>query len=133
MSCQRILRRTRANTDDGRPRRIDHCLVFEDSSKDSAVKLSLFSPKSGVRMQASSNQKAIQVYTANNFDGSLPRKASQGGPDNKYAPQSAMAVEMQGLIDSVNNHEKWGTSPFLKPGEEYQWTTTYTFSVADGI
>ena len=84
-------------------------------------------------MQATSNQKAIQVYTANNFDGSLLRKASQGGPDNKYAPQSAMAVEMQSLIDSVNNHGKWDVSPFLKPGEEYQWNTTYSFSVADRI
>ena len=84
-------------------------------------------------MQATSNQKAIQVYTANNFDGSLPRKASQGGPGKKYAPQSAMAVEMQSLIDSVNNHEKWDVSPFLKPGEEYQWNTTYSFSLADGI
>lgn len=97
---------------------------------DNKAKMSLWSPKSGVRMEVHSNQIAAQVYTAIGFDGSVPRKASQGGPDKKYGRMSAIALEQQGFIDAVNQ-PGWGVPSFLRPGEEYKWEATYAFGVAD--
>lgn len=101
-------------------------------SKDatSKAKMSLWSPKSGIRMEVHSDQVAAQVYTAIGFNGSVPRKASQGGPGQKYGKMSAIALEQQNLIDAVNQ-PGWEAKPFLKPGEEYKWEATYAFGVAD--
>ena len=68
--------------------------------------MSLWSPKSGIRMEVHSDQVAAQVYTAIGFDGSVPRKASQGGPGKKYGKMSAIALEQQNLIDAVNQPSK---------------------------
>jgi aldose 1-epimerase len=94
------------------------------------AKMSLWSPKSGVRMEVHSDQIAAQVYTAVGFDGSIPRKASQGGPSKTYGKMSAIALEQQSLIDGVNQPD-WKVKQFLKPGEEYKWEATYSFAVAD--
>lgn len=68
-----------------------------------------------------------------------------GGPTLLYEPHSAVAIELQGYVDAINN-PAWGVDQICErpyttyksgvdfvfldyPGKDFKWTTSYKFSV----
>ncbi|KAF8603117.1 galactose mutarotase-like protein [Ceratobasidium sp. AG-I] len=103
----------------------DNSWVF-DKPQNVAPNLSLYSNNSGIKLEITSNQPVVQIYTSNWL--SLPRKAVHGGPTLLYEPHSALAIELQGYVDAINN-PAWGVDQIYYPGKDYKWTTSYKFSV----
>ena len=102
-------------------------------------------------MDITTNQPAVQVYTAYWLD--TPRKAVHGGPSLNYTSWSAVAIEQEGYIDAINTPE-WGVDQICKfykysflvgnrevdfwlecdvdyPGKDFEWSSTYKFSVVN--
>ncbi|KAK2741095.1 hypothetical protein FQN55_008499 [Onygenales sp. PD_40] len=133
----------------------DHCFLVDrepdgpDSSSSSSPPdpdplvhmLSLSSTTTGITMDVSTNQRAVQVYTCNWMGGNIPVKQSQidrneeegvGGVENvlKYG---CVAIEPQGWIDGINNPD-WGQIPYQvfgpEDGEAVNWAE-YTFGVEE--
>ncbi|KEP51841.1 aldose 1-epimerase [Rhizoctonia solani 123E] len=88
--------------------------------------LSLYSASSGIRMDVTTNQPVVQIYTANWL--ALPRKKVHGGPNLQYESFSAVAIEPEGYVDAINN-PAWGVDQIYYPGRDFKWATTYKFSV----
>ncbi|KAG9124341.1 hypothetical protein FRC07_011978 [Ceratobasidium sp. 392] len=97
-----------------------------DQPASTVPNLSLYSPTSGIKLEITSNQPVVQVYTGN-WLGTL-RKAVHGGPTLKYDKYSAVAIELQGYVDAINNPE-WKVDQIYYPGRDFKWATTYQFSV----
>ncbi|KAF8993645.1 galactose mutarotase-like protein [Cyathus striatus] len=104
----------------------DHAWIYDEPAF-TGTKTSLWSDVSGIRFDISSNQPAVQVYTAYWLD--LPRKVVHGGPKLNYTSWSAVAIEQEGYLDAVHNPE-WGVDQIYYPGRNFEWSSTYKFSVA---
>ncbi|KAL0567837.1 hypothetical protein V5O48_014158 [Marasmius crinis-equi] len=102
----------------------DSCWIY-DQNESSRVGTSLWSDKSGIRVDISTNQPAVQVYTS--FWLNTPRKAVHGGPNETYSKWSAVAIEQEGYIDAINTPE-WGVDQIYGPGKDFTWSSTYKFS-----
>jgi len=102
----------------------DSCWIYDHDER-AKVGTSLWSDKSGIRVDISTNQPAVQVYTAYWLD--TPRKLVHGGPALNYSRWSAVAIEQQGYIDAINTPE-WGIDQIYQPGKDFDWSTTYKFS-----
>lgn len=101
--------------------------------------LSLWSMTTGIRMDVSTNQQGLQIYSCNGQNGTIPVKPSQvqrnsrvhGGGAKFVERYGCLAVETQGWIDGVN-HPEWGNSqywiysPETGPAVNY---ATYDFSI----
>jgi aldose 1-epimerase len=83
---------------------------------------SVYSPKTGIFMEVFTTEPGIQFYGGNFLDGSLVGK--NGKP---YPFRSAFCLETQHFPDAPN--QKAFASTVLVPGQIYQSTTTYHFSV----
>lgn len=108
----------------------DNCWVY-DKVQEKKPAFSLWSVNSGIRMDVTTNQPALQIYTCNGiFNSSLPipRKASQGGPATFYENHSCIVVEQESYIDAINNPE-FGINQIYGPSRPYTWEATYVFSV----
>lgn len=57
------------------------------------------------RVDISTNQPAVQVYTA--YWLNTVRKVVHGGPSLTYGRWAAVAIEQQGYVDAINTPE-WG-------------------------
>ncbi|OAX80664.1 hypothetical protein ACJ72_04998 [Emergomyces africanus] len=89
---------------------------WTSSPETMAVALNMASSTTGISMQVATNQKAIQIYSCNGQNGTIPVKPSQvrrnkmeGGGDsvdviNKYG---CVVIETEGWIDGISNPE-WG-------------------------
>ncbi|KAG9124340.1 hypothetical protein FRC07_011977 [Ceratobasidium sp. 392] len=97
-----------------------------DRPNNAAPNLSLYSPKSGIKLQITSNQPVVQIYSGNWLQ--IPRKIAHGGPSLIYDQYSAVAIEPEGYIDAINNPE-WGVDQIYYPGRDFKWASTYQFSV----
>ena len=82
--------------------------------------LRLYAPETGIEMQVSSNQLAVQVYTPSSFNGLNLR-------NQNYDVFPAICLEMQGYPDAPNRPEF--PSVLLKPNEVYRSATTYSFRI----
>lgn len=104
----------------------DHCFNFVGGeTKEPVLRASLYCPKNGREMQVLTNQPCVQVYTANFMKNSnFPFKG--GLPQRK---QHAICLETQRMPDSMN-HEGF-TDCILNPGETYDYTTVYKFTVKE--
>ena len=102
----------------------DHCLNFVGGASEKPVKrATLYDPESGRVMDVYTDQPSMQVYGGNFLeDDGYPFK---GGCVKQK--QALMCLETQGMPDSVN-HPNF-TNCVLKPGEVYDTTTEYRFSV----
>ncbi|KAF8960425.1 galactose mutarotase-like protein [Flammula alnicola] len=98
-----------------------------DHPQEQKVLASLKSDLSGIRVDISTNQPAIVVYTS--FWLNTPRKEIHGGPTLNYGPSSAVAIEQQGHIAAINTPE-WGVDQIYHPGRDYEWKSEYKFSAA---
>jgi aldose 1-epimerase len=81
-------------------------------------------PSTGIVLTVHTDQPGIQVYSANNLDGSLTGKG--GVP---LATQTGLCLETQHFPDSPNHPDF--PSTVLRPGEPFASTTVFAFSVAE--
>ena len=102
----------------------DHCLCFTGGeTKEPVLRVEAYEPNSGRFMQVYTNQPCIQFYSGN-FMYQIESPLKGGYP---ASVQSAFCLETQKMPDSIN-HSNF-TDTVLKPGEKYDYTTIYKFSV----
>lgn len=104
----------------------DHNWILNTDGDDTQVAASLYSPKTGILLEAYTNEPGMQVYTGNfqGIDGEQD-KVRKGGV--KYPQRPSVCLESQKFPDSPN-HPEW-PSPYLKPGEKYMSHLVFKFSV----
>ena len=102
----------------------DHCFNFVGGETGKVeLRGSLYDPESGRLMEMYTDQPCVQVYTANGAgNDEYPQK---GG--FKMPRRSFVCLETQKMPDSIN-HANF-TDCVLRPGEVYDYTTVYKFSV----
>ena len=102
----------------------DHCFNFiGGESKEPVLRATLYEPSSGREMKVYTNQPCVQFYSGNFLNnGDHPFKG--GYPQ---ATQNALCLETQHMPDAIN-HRNF-TNVILNPGEVYDYTTEYVFSV----
>ncbi|MBR3894958.1 MAG: galactose mutarotase [Clostridia bacterium] len=102
----------------------DHCFCFAGGeTKEPVMRVQVYEPNSGRMMQVYTNQPCIQFYSGNFLDD--PEHPLKGGyPQNK---QSLFCLETQKMPDAIN-HPGFDNT-VLNPGEKYDYTTIYQFSV----
>jgi len=82
----------------------------------------VFCPETGIRMDFTTDQPGVQLYTAG---GLSPRKGKEGAA---YAPRHGLCLETQNFPDAVNKPNF--PSAVLKAGETFRSETVYRFSLA---
>ncbi len=100
----------------------DHCWVLSDASKTLKKAATVYNSTSGRILEVFTTEPAIQFYTGNFLDGTIVGK---NGIIVKH--RTGLCLETQHYPDSPNQ-PKFPTT-LLKPGETYQTTTVYKFSV----
>ncbi|MCP9199117.1 galactose mutarotase [Gramella sp. GC03-9] len=100
----------------------DHCWVLNEQDSGMRFAASAYDPESGRYMEVMTNEPAMQFYTGNFLDGTLPAKG--GG---SYGKRTGFCMETQHYPDSPN--QEAFPSTVLEPGETYTSQTTYKFSV----
>lgn len=90
----------------------DHCWVYDKGPKAPGPATTLQGEKSGIRLDITTNQDAVQVYSA--YWLNTPRKAAHGGAELKYSSYGGIAIEQQGLVDAINTPE-WGVDHIHDP------------------
>lgn len=111
------------------------------SSPDSmAQAVSMASNVTGITMKVNTNQRAVQIFTCDTEDGSIPVKNSQLARNLQLEKVGALNVEKYGCvvveaeqwIDALNN-PKWGELPYQvfspSTGPAVNWVT-YTFGTS---
>jgi aldose 1-epimerase len=101
----------------------DHCWVLDDPGGSDPV-ATLHHPATGRFMEVYTQEPAIQFYSGNFLDGTLP--VPGGGT---YAFRSGLCLETQHYPDAPN--KKAFPSVVLRPGETYATTTSYQFSTKE--
>ncbi|KAF8638984.1 hypothetical protein AX17_001816 [Amanita inopinata Kibby_2008] len=106
----------------------DNTWVYDklEDTEGTWIGTSLRSDLSGIKVDISTNQPAVQVYTARYLD--IPRKSVHGGPSKVYGRWPGVAIEQQGYIDAINTPE-WNVDQIYYPGRNFEWSSTYHFSV----
>ena len=100
----------------------DHNFVLSGKLGELHPAATMKDPASGRKMEIWTTEPCMQMYGAQNMDGTLATKAA-----GKTLPQFAgLALETQHAPDSPN-HVEWPTTA-LRPGETYRSTTEYRFS-----
>lgn len=81
----------------------------------------LTSPDRALRLEVSTSQPALQVYTGNYLAGTPTRNGGQ------YADYSGIALETQALPDTPNHPEWWQYGGMAKAGSHYHHRTRFKF------
>jgi len=102
----------------------DLCYVLENDARSPHPCASVYSPLSGIVLEVETTQPGVQLYTANFLDGSLRGKGGVA-----YAKHAAFCLETQHYPDTP--HHPHFPSVRLDPGDRYQQTTFFRFSVKD--
>lgn len=105
-------------------RGIDHNYVVRGEGLRRMVVLE--SPRTATRLELWSDQPGVQVYTANNLDGT--RRSTTGG---RYRQGDGIALEPQLFPDSPNRPE-W-PSALLEPGQVYRARLEWRFGRPDTV
>ncbi|MBO4488013.1 MAG: galactose mutarotase [Bacteroidaceae bacterium] len=100
----------------------DHNWILNTKGDISKCFGTLYDPNTGIKMEMFTDQPGLQFYAGNFLDGSFVGKKGV-----KYPRRSAFCFETQHYPDSPN-HPEW-PSTTLRPGEKYETTTIYKFSV----
>lgn len=100
----------------------DHCWVFTDPSAKLKLGATVYEPTSGRLMEVYTTEPGVQLYTANNLNGTF--HSPEGVP---YTRRFALCLETQHFPDSPN-HPNFPTTT-LRPGATYASTTVYKFKV----
>ncbi len=99
----------------------DHCWVINKAEQEMGPVAEVYEPTSGRVMSISSTEPGLQFYSGNFLDGSNIGK--RGIP---YEYRTALVMECHRYPDSPN--QEGFPNTVLRPEEEYQKTTVYTFS-----
>ncbi len=102
----------------------DHNFIVRGEAGKLRPAARVFDPKSGRVMECLTTEPAVQLYTANHFNGSL-----KGIGGVHYPPHGALCLETQHYPDSIN-HPNF-PSTVLRPGETFHSVTEYKFSTAN--
>ena len=100
----------------------DHNWVLNTRGDDTRPCATLFSPRTGIRLQVYTNEPGIQVYTGNFLDGTL-----RGKRGIVYGCRASVCLETQKYPDTPNKPQ-W-PSALLHPGEQYDSHCIFKFSV----
>ncbi|MAW94864.1 MULTISPECIES: aldose epimerase family protein [unclassified Leeuwenhoekiella] len=103
----------------------DHCWILNGTGGEMKLAATALDPESGRFMEIMTTEPAIQFYTGNFLDGTLTQKGGEG----TYAYRSGFCLETQHYPDSPNQADF--PSTVLKPGEKYETTTSFKFSVRE--
>ncbi|QCR23029.1 aldose epimerase family protein [Pontibacter sp. SGAir0037] len=103
----------------------DHNYVLTDGSDNMKLAATVYEPVSGRVMEVHTTEPGIQFYSGNFLDGTIT-----GRGNKKYAHRYGFALETQHFPDTPN--QKDFPSTLLKPGETYETTTVYKFSLREG-
>ena len=102
----------------------DHCFCFTGGeSKEPMLRVEAYEQNTGRIMQVYTNQPCVQFYSGN-FLGNPDFPFKGGYPQCK---QTAFCLETQKMPDAPNH--KGFDDITLNPGEKYDYTTIYQFSV----
>jgi aldose 1-epimerase len=103
----------------------DHNWVLNRDEGDTSMMLAarLYEPTSGRVLEVWTTEPGLQFYAGNFLDGTLV-----GPSGHLYRQSDALALETQHFPDSPNQPDFPSTE--LRPGETYQTTTIYKFTVA---
>lgn len=101
----------------------DHNWVLSRKGPGLELAASLYHPGSGRFMEVFTTEPGIQFYSGNFLDGTLTNTKGQ----TKYGLHGALCLETQHFPDGPN--QPAFPSTLLKPGETYQHTCIYKFSV----
>lgn len=100
----------------------DHTWVLDRTGAGLELAAQLSEPISGRVLEVLTTQPGVQFYSGNFLDGSLRGKGNQA-----YGKHAALCLETQHFPDSPN--QPTFPSTLLRPGERYQHTTCYRFSI----
>lgn len=100
----------------------DHNFVLNKKGKELSVAAVAYDPKSGRVLEVTTTEPGVQFYTGNFLDGKLIGKSGKG-----YIHRGGFCLETQHFPDSPN-HPEFPTTT-LNPGENYNTTTIFKFSV----
>ena len=100
----------------------DHNFVLRGKVGELKPAATMKDPVSGRKLEIWTTEPCMQMYGAQNMDGTKPTKA----PGGKLPQYAGVALETQHFPDSPN-HPDWPTS-VLRPGETFRSTTEYRFS-----
>jgi aldose 1-epimerase len=101
----------------------DHNWVLNQPSLSDTPAISVTEQTSGRRLDVHTTQPGVQFYTGNMMPEHLPGKAGQ-----IYAKRTGFCLETQHFPDSPN--QPLFPTTVLRPGEQYDETTVFTFGVA---
>lgn len=99
----------------------DHCWVLNNQDKGMRSVAFVQHAESGRTMEVFTTEPAMQLYTGNFLDGTLP--TNSGGT---YAQRSGFCLETQHYPDSPNQPDF--PTVVLKPAEKYSTKTSFKFS-----
>ncbi len=105
----------------GTPVGYDHNFVANSGGGEMAPIATVYDPKSGRVMEASTTEPGVQFYTGNFLDGTLTGKKGV-----VYRQYWGLCLETQHFPDSVN-HPNF-PSYVIRAGDTYRSTTVYKFS-----
>lgn len=100
----------------------DHCWVLNSQDVGDRLVASAHDPVSGRLLEIWSNEPAIQFYSGNFLDGTLPMKGGEG----TYANRTGFCLETQHYPDSPNKPDF--PTVRLDPGDKYVSYTSFKFS-----
>jgi aldose 1-epimerase len=98
----------------------DHNFILDKKEGNTAMAV-LQDPDSGRRLECITSEPAIQLYTANHFNGS-----QSGKKGIKYNKHFGICLEAQHYPDSM--HHPHFPQTLLLPGQVYRQTTIYRFT-----
>ena len=101
---------------------LNYALRSGDAKKEMRPAAFLHEPGSGRKLEVFTEKPGMQLYTGGGLDGSL--SGEKGRALQKF---SGLCLETQFFPDAPNN--PLFPSPFLSPGEKYDYKTVYRFSV----
>jgi aldose 1-epimerase len=98
----------------------DHNFILDKKQKDTVMAI-VQDPESGRKLECITSEPAIQLYTANHFNGS-----QSGKRGIRYNKHYGVCLEAQHYPDSM--HHPQFPQTLLLPGQLYQQSTIYRFS-----
>lgn len=103
----------------------DHCWMLDDAPPQDGLRLAarLHDPRSGRVMEVLTDQPALQFYSGNFLDGSLP-----GAHGQALRQGDGLCLETQHPPDAPNRPSF--PSTLLRPGETWRSTTVHRFGIA---
>lgn len=100
----------------------DHCWVLDGAAGELTLAATVLEPRSGRFLEVFTTEPGVQFYSGNFLNGSVTGKEGI-----TYQKRSALCLETEHFPDSPNQPDF--PSVELRPGDTYQTTTAYRFSV----